>query len=69
VDEQRKHFNLTEAAAIAQVSRDVLYRAIKHGALSVWRPWERGDPRIDKAELERWMQNCRSNSVHVSAGA
>jgi excisionase family DNA binding protein len=69
VDEQKKHYSITEAAAIAQIGRDVLYRAIDHGAIKIWVPYEGGNPRIKKEDLERWMNNCRSNSVHVSVSA
>jgi excisionase family DNA binding protein len=69
VDEQKKHYSIAEAAAVAQVSREIMYRAVKHGAIKTWKPWERGVQRIYKEDLEDWMRNCRSNDVHVSVSA
>jgi excisionase family DNA binding protein len=62
--EERKHFSITEAAAVAQVTRELLYRAIEYGALKIWRPWERANPRIYKEDLEEWMRSSRSPAVH-----
>jgi excisionase family DNA binding protein len=69
VDEQRKHFSIGEAAAIAQISRDIMYRAVRAGAIPTWRPHATADQRIFKEDLEAWMRTSRDNSVHVSVSA
>ena len=53
--EHKKHFTITEAARIAEVSRPLLYRAIQDGSLRTWRTWSRGTVRIHKEDLEAWM--------------
>jgi excisionase family DNA binding protein len=63
---ERKHFSIGEAAAIAQISRDIMYRAVKNGAVRTWRPYANADQRIYREDLEAWMRDCRSNDVHVS---
>lgn len=67
--EERKHFSIEEAAAVAQVSRDLMYRAVKFGAIPTWRPHARANQRILKEDLEAWMRNCRSPEVHVTTNA
>jgi len=32
----------------------MVYNAIKNGSLKAWRPWARGDQRINLDELYRW---------------
>lgn len=64
--EERKHFSIPEAAAIAQISRDIMYRAVKFGAIPTWRPYANADQRIYKEDLEAWMRNSRSPAVHVA---
>lgn len=67
-EQERKHFSITEAAAIAQISRDIMYRAVCKGAIRVWRPYANADQRIFKEDLEAWMQNSRSPAVHGNIG-
>ena len=43
-----------KAAAIVGLSKPLLYAAIKEGSLKAWRPWARGDLRINLDELNRW---------------
>lgn len=66
IPEERKHFSITEAAAIAQISRDTMYRAVRFGAIPTWRPYANADQRIYKEDLEVWMRTCRSPDVHVA---
>lgn len=54
-----RHFTVTEAAAIAEVSRPTIYRAIKEGCLPTWRTWSRGTQRINKRDLLAWMGRLR----------
>ena len=42
------------AAALVDLNKRVLYDAIKDGSLKAWRPWSRGDLRINLDELARW---------------
>jgi hypothetical protein len=44
----------------------VLYAAIKEGSLKFWRPWARGDMRVNLDELYRWA-GSRVDSEHATA--
>lgn len=67
--EERKHFSIEEAAAVAQISRDIMYRAVKLGAIPTWRPYANANQRIFKEDLDAWMRNSRSPDIHVTTNA
>jgi excisionase family DNA binding protein len=46
--------NLPEAARLVGVSKPVIYRAVKEGAIKTFRPWAKGDRRVAVQELHRW---------------
>lgn len=52
-----------KAAAVVGLQKAVLYAAIKDGTLKAWRPWARGDLRINLDELSRWAGNSNSPSA------
>ena len=43
--------------------KPILYRAIKEGTLKAWRPWSRGDLRINLDELERWAGRTSASTA------
>ena len=53
---QKNQLTVTQAAAIAEVSRPLLYRAIQDGSLRAWRTWSKGTLRIRREELDAWMR-------------
>jgi excisionase family DNA binding protein len=52
-----------KAAALIGLSKPMLYAAIKEGSLKAWRPWARGDLRINLDELYRWAGNSTSTGT------
>lgn len=40
--------------------RQLVYHAIREGSLKAWRPWARGDLRINLDELNRWVSGTKS---------
>ncbi len=52
----KKSFSVGEAADYLQLSRRIIYDAIKEGTLKSWRPYSRADQRINIDELHRWAQ-------------
>jgi excisionase family DNA binding protein len=54
LSERNQSVTVGRAAAIVGLSKPLLYAAIKEGSLKAWRPWARGDLRINLDELERW---------------
>lgn len=47
-------FTVGKAAALVGLQKAILYEAIKEGSLKAWRPYARGDLRINLDELRRW---------------
>jgi excisionase family DNA binding protein len=54
IPEQKASVTVGKAAALVGLSKPMLYAAIKEGSLKAWRPWARGDLRINLDELDRW---------------
>jgi len=54
VEDSQRSFTVSEAARIVGVTKPVIYRAIEEGRLITWRPWSKGDQRINIDELNRW---------------
>ena len=52
-----------KAATLLGLSKPTLYAAIKEGSLKAWRPWARGDLRINLDELYRWAGNAASTTA------
>jgi excisionase family DNA binding protein len=52
--ERLKSLTVGSAARLVGLRKAALYEAIKEGNLKAWRPWSRGDLRINVDELNRW---------------
>jgi excisionase family DNA binding protein len=53
-------FTVPQAARLVGLTPPVLYKAIKEGRLKVWRPWSRGDMRVNREHLEEWFNRERN---------
>jgi excisionase family DNA binding protein len=61
--ERSQSVTVGRAAAIVGLSKHVLYAAIKEGTLKAWKPWAKGDLRINRDELNRWAGNTTSSAA------
>jgi excisionase family DNA binding protein len=51
-----------QAAKLLSLQKAMLYAAIKEGTLKAWRPWAKGDLRINLDELHRWAGGPRTTN-------
>ena len=61
--QQKTSVTVGKAAALVGLSKPMLYAAIKEGSLRAWRPWARGDLRINLDELYRWAGNATTTTA------
>lgn len=55
VNSDRISFSVPEAARLVGLTPPVLYKAIREKRLRFWRPWSRGDMRINREHLQEWF--------------
>jgi excisionase family DNA binding protein len=65
--ERNKSVTVGKAAALVGLTRAMVYNAIKDGSLKAWRPWARGDQRINLDELYRWAGHTASTETNTAA--
>jgi len=56
-------FTVGKAAQMVGLPKAILYSAIKEGSLKAWRPWSKGDLRINLEELDRWAGRATTSSA------
>lgn len=52
-----------KAAELVGLPKAILYAAIKEGSLKFWKPWSKGDKRINLDELDRWAGKTTSTAA------
>ena len=65
--EMKSSVTVGKAAALIGLSKPMLYAAIKEGSLKAWRPWKRGDLRINLDELYRWAGHTVRAETNTAA--
>jgi len=65
--ERHQSVTVGKAAALVGLSRTMVYNAIRDGSLKAWRPWARGDQRINLDELYRWAGKATGAETSTAA--
>lgn len=63
----RHSLQVGQAAAYLGLSKRMIYDAIKEGTLKAWRPYARGDLRINVEELDRWAGRPQTTNADEAA--